>query len=114
MDPNELLQAFFEEKFENMDETEREEQRLALLEGEEERNAKEAQAAQEKAQEEDLVRMSKAANEASMEKMSTPVPLAELGPLPENTKMEFIEDAEMERLAAGGFANETRSRTPII
>ena len=125
LDINELLQAFFEEKYESMDEDEREQARQDLLESEEEKQTKISQRDADRAAEEELVKMSQTQNVAgvplagvappvNLEGLHDPVKLSSLPELPQNVKMDFVDDQEFEALLEGGFANQTKKREPII
>jgi hypothetical protein len=115
LDLHDLLQAFFEEKFEGMEPDALEETREELLLTEAQRAEEAAKMTADARAEAELLEMSRQETQG-LEKLTAaaPVTLEELGPLPENTKLEFIPDDEFEALTSGGFATQTRKTEPII
>lgn len=118
-----ILTAYFEEKFEDMSQEEREEQIAALTEDEDEREARLTAEARDRLESDQLIELSKKQNAAKlaaslpklgMENLQQGVQpiqtVAELGQIPENVQLTFIPEDEFERLLEGGFANQTKTK----
>jgi hypothetical protein len=126
LDLDDILLAFFEERYERMTSDERLEERDNLLEDGDARKARETAEEAEKIAEAELMKMSveqnvkKVAEKAAMQKAVEPLGLAKLPetedqrvapPVPppdEEIKIEFVDDKDIEALMSGGMANDTK------
>lgn len=121
-----LWLAFFEERYHNYDPETLEEEVAKLLETPEQRKEREMAEESEKAAETEFVKLAEQANQVkkkvdeAAEKMKLAAGMLSTNNLPETQRgileplepdiqMEFVDDADMEKLLSGGMNNQTKT-----